>query len=222
VQRRSAACHPQGLIAGRMLGAADLCYLPRMAGEAAARLPTFVELYARIEQLPPGLTGEILSPGVLRVMSRPSRAHRLAHKQLARVLGPFDADSGGTGWWIELEAEIRFGERLLVPDLAGWRVERFEEPLTESPITAVPDWACEILSPSTGRDDRRLKLPTYAREGVRHVWLVEPEARLIEVFETREGRAVQLTSGVDEEVLELPPFVGATLDLAQLWAPRKA
>jgi Uma2 family endonuclease len=67
-----------------------------------------------------------------------------------------------------------------------------------------------------------LKLPTYAREGVRHVWLVEPEARLIEVFETREGRAVQLTSGVDEEVLELPPFVGATLDLAQLWAPRKA
>jgi len=141
-----------------------VCYLRSMAGEAAARLPTFVELYEQIERLAPGLTGEILSPGVLRVMSRPSRAHRLAHKQLARKLGPFDADSGGTGWWMELEAS----------------------------------------------------------EDVRHVWPIEPEARLVEVFETRDGRAVQPTSGVDDDVLELPPFVDAALDLAPLWAPRKA
>jgi Uma2 family endonuclease len=193
-----------------------------MPGEAAERPRTFAELYAEIERLEPGLTGEILTPGTLRVMSRPSRPHRLAHKQLARALGAFDADAGGRGWWIELEAEIRFGERLLVPVLAGWRVERLAGPPSESPITTVPDWTCEILSPSTSRDDRRLKLPRYASEGVGHVWLVEPEARLVEVFETRDGRAVLLTSGVDDDVLELPPFLGAALELAHLWERQRA
>ena len=40
-----------------------------------------------------------------------------------------------------------------------------------------PDWACEVLSPSTAPTDRAEKMPVYAREGVAYVWLVDPVAR---------------------------------------------
>ena len=39
-------------------------------GSAAERNATFEELYRAIQALPPGLTGEILEPGVIRTMGR--------------------------------------------------------------------------------------------------------------------------------------------------------
>ena len=44
----------------------------------------------------------------------------------------------------------------------------------------VPDWLCEILSPSTRSKDREIKLPLYARRGVNHVWLLDPVAQTLE------------------------------------------
>ena len=45
-----------------------------------------------------------------------------------------------------------------------------------------PDWVCEVVSPSTGRSDRVLKMPVYAREQVGHLWLVDPRLRTLEVY----------------------------------------
>jgi hypothetical protein len=42
---------------------------------AAKRTPTFDELYLEIERLAPGLTGQVLTPGVLTTMSRPGASH---------------------------------------------------------------------------------------------------------------------------------------------------
>jgi len=53
-----------------------------------------------------------------------------------------------------------------VPDLAGWRRERKLKFPTGHKIELVPDWICEILSPSTRSIDREIKLPLYARYGV--------------------------------------------------------
>ncbi|MBI2895836.1 MAG: hypothetical protein HYY06_19925 [Deltaproteobacteria bacterium] len=84
--------------------------------EPERRLPSFEELWSEIARLPPGTTGGILEPGVLKTMSRPGRAHGLAAKQCLRALAPFDRDVGGEGWWILAEPEIRLpGPRLAVP-----------------------------------------------------------------------------------------------------------
>jgi len=45
-----------------------------------------------------------------------------------------------------------------------------------------PDWACEVLSPSTAGVDRVRKARIYARERVQHVWLVDPAEKLLEVW----------------------------------------
>lgn len=189
--------------------------------EAARRVPTFEALYAEIEALPQGVTGEILEPGVIRAMSRPGKPHRGAARRLLRALDGFDANVGGRGWWIEVEAEIRLGDRLVVPDLAGWRVERVAELPDENPLTVVPDWACEILSPSTQRDDRVVKLPLYMERGVAHAWLVDPALRVVEVYEPQRGRPLLVQTAVDDAVVTLAPF-DAPLALAAWWLPPPA
>ncbi len=45
-----------------------------------------------------------------------------------------------------------------------------------------PDMVVEILSPSTRRHDRLVKLNLYQRAGVREYWIVSPEEQAVEVF----------------------------------------
>jgi hypothetical protein len=73
--------------------------------------------------------------------------------------------------------------------LASKRAGRDLGSFDENPIPIAPDWACEILSPTTARDDRRLKLPLYARAGVGWIWLLDTAARQVEIYETVGARA---------------------------------
>lgn len=45
-----------------------------------------------------------------------------------------------------------------------------------------PDMVIEILSPSTLRHDRIVKLDLYQRAGVREYWIADPQNRSIEVY----------------------------------------
>jgi Uma2 family endonuclease len=187
---------------------------------AAPKLKSFEELYAEIEAMPEGMTGEVLEPGQVHVtMGRPARPHRFTAKRIAASLRGFDVDEGGKGWWIEIEAEVRFGQRMLDPDLAGWRVERVPRMPRENPIAILPDWACEILSPSTAQIDRKKKLPRYVEEGVPWVWLVDPLVHLIEVYEPDpKGRPVLARTASEADRLVLPPFEGE-IDVGSFWLP---
>lgn len=190
--------------------------------QRAPQLPTFGELYRQIEALPQGVTGEILEPGVIRAMSRPGGPHRRSHRRITDSLRGSDIFVGGSGWWFEIEAEIRFLEELLaVPDVSGWRLDVPPSFVDANPIEVVPDFCCEILSPSTARDDRRLKLPLYARAGVGFIWLVDPELRLVEVYCTENQRPFLTLAAKDEDVLKLPPFEGE-IDVGRWWQPQPA
>src|SRR5687767_11928112 len=93
--------------------------------ESARRALSFDELYRRIRDLPEGKTGQILDAGELTVMSRPHPRHQRAMMGLGSALGPRNIDRGGSGWWILTEVEVRLpDDRLVVPDLLGYRVER--------------------------------------------------------------------------------------------------
>jgi Uma2 family endonuclease len=190
-------------------------------GSAAERVPRFEELYRVIEALPPGFTGEVLEPGVIRTMGRPGGGHRIAARGIARALGDDDRWEGGSGWWLEQEAEIRLlSDRLVVPDLSGWRLEerqRVPPPFTlENPIAERPDWCCEILSDSTRKVDREIKVPLYATAGVEWIWLVDPDARTVEVLRTVSGGVTiveRLAGGVRRSI---PPFA-SVVDTSRWW-----
>jgi len=192
-----------------------------MAGPARS-FRTFADLYGEIERLPEGMTGEILEEGVVRTMSRPGKRHRRSVRACLEALSGADANVRGTGWWIEIEAEIRLlKDRLAVPDLSGWRVERVSELPDQNPLTVLPDWCCEILSPSTARDDKRPKLPLYARAGIAWTWLVDPALRLIEVYQTINGLPTQVATAQEAEQRVLPPFE-LEISLEGWWLPGPA
>jgi len=178
-----------------------------MVSPARSTKKTFADLYGEIMRLPEGLTGEILEEGVLHVMSRPGKPHRRATRACLAALSGADENVAGTGWWIEIEAEVRLpNDRLVVPDLAGWRVERVPDLPNENPLTVLPDWCCEILSPSTGRDDKQKKLPLLARSGVPWSWLVNPAQRRVEVYQAISGLPSLVTIVQGDERRALPPF----------------
>jgi hypothetical protein len=117
--------------------------------------------------------------GTLYVMPRPTPRHASAATVLAGDLsGPFQRGRGGPGgWWILFEPELQLLElEPIVPDLAGWKVERLPSLPETAHFSIVPDWICEVLSKSTESLDRNEKLPLYAEHGVEHVWLLEVHA----------------------------------------------
>jgi Uma2 family endonuclease len=131
-----------------------------------------------------------------------------------RTAAPSISDRGGPGgWWILDEPEIHLMGDILVPDIAGWRRERMPRLPETAWFDLAPDWLCEILSPSTARVDRAEKLPIYARWGVPHVWLVDPDLRTLEAYENQSGRWVLLATLKDDEAVSLPPFDAISFSL---------
>nr|WP_164019093.1 Uma2 family endonuclease [Pyxidicoccus trucidator] len=174
--------------------------------------------YADLEALPPNQVGEIIA-GVLYASPRPATPHgRVASRVHGELYPPFERGSGGPGGWlIRFEEELHLGSDVLVPDLAGWRRERVPR-IPDAPfIEIAPDWLCEVLSPSTAALDRDQKMTVYAREGVRHVWLVEPRARTLEVFRLEGPHYVRLATYVGEATVRVEPFDAFPLELRVLW-----
>jgi Uma2 family endonuclease len=73
------------------------------------------------------------------------------------------------------------------------------------------------VSPGTERLDRARKMPAYAREGVRHLWLVNPLTQTLEVFRLAEGRWLLLATHGGSANVQAEPFEAVELDLAPLW-----
>lgn len=190
-----------------------------MVPSASMSAPARKATYADIEALPEHVTGELID-GVLYTQARPARAHLVVASELGIELGSvFGRGRGGRGGWVILdEPELHLGDDVLVPDLAAWRVERLPP---ASPRAAffdvVPDWVCEIASPSTSLRDRRIKMPVYARHGVNHLWLVEPLECRIEAYER--GGSRWIVDGVfgDDRDARVPPFDAATIDIVRIW-----
>lgn len=175
-------------------------------------------LYAELEKLPPNVVGEIVG-GELYASPRPASPHTRAASRLGgELLGPFDRGRGGPGGWVILsEPELHLGEDVLVPDLAGWRRERMPEMPHTAAFTLAPDWACEVLSPSTARLDRSRKMAVYAREGVRHFWLVDPLLQTLEVYRLESGRWSLLGTHAGVVTVHAEPFEALALELGALW-----
>lgn len=175
--------------------------------------------YEDVLAAPSDKVAEIVD-GELRLFPRRALPQAAAASALGEELGPpFKRGRGGPGGWILLdEPELHLGADVLVPDLAGWRRERLSVLPDEPFIEIAPDWACEVLSPSTAKSDRADKLPIYARESVRYAWLVDPTQRTLEVFRLEAARWSLLGTFKDDASVRAEPFEAIELDLAALWA----
>ncbi|MGC9193926.1 MAG: Uma2 family endonuclease [Syntrophobacteraceae bacterium] len=183
--------------------------------ESAKKKATYEDLYG----IPENMTGEIVD-GEMIVHPRPSRKHIFAASRLDKKLGaPYEFGEGGGpgGWIILVEPEIQLGEHTLVPDLAGWRKERFPVEEETNSISVAPDWICEILSPSTYRLDKIIKMPIYATCGVGFFWLIDPINRTLDAYRLESGKWVASGSFYEDDKVRAEPFQEVEFNLGDLW-----
>ncbi|MFZ5924102.1 MAG: Uma2 family endonuclease, partial [Bacillota bacterium] len=90
--------------------------------------------------------------------------------------------------------------------------------IKEANIWGAPDLVVEILSPGTAKWDREIKREVYARFGVRELWLVDPQARSIEVATLKDGALLTLQVYCVGTTLVSPLLPGFALDVEGLFA----
>lgn len=138
---------------------------------------------------------------------------------LGMLLGPFVRGHGGPGGWLLLfTPALHLGEgEVLVPELAGWRRDRMPQPPDGTAMTLTPDWVCEVLSLETVALDRGVKMLAYAQAGVRHLWLVDPGMRTLEVYRYEDEAWSLLDVHEASQTVRAEPFEALDLELGALW-----
>jgi Uma2 family endonuclease len=182
---------------------------------------------ADLMAIPPGERFHEIIDGELIKKAMPSGPHGRAQRVIGGRIGdPYDQPPGGRspgGWWIVTEVEVAFEpDQVYRPDVLGWRRERLPVLPKETPIVVLPDWVCEVLSPSNARNDRVKKMRVYHRCRVAHYWLVDPEEQSLSVFRwTPDGFLLALAALRGERV-RAEPFADVELDVDPLFGDEQA
>jgi Uma2 family endonuclease len=154
--------------------------------------------------------------GDLYVTPSPGRAHQEFVGNLFIVLKTFARTRELGDVFIAPFDVILEETSVVVPDLLFVGRDR-SGIVTDRGVRGAPDLIVEILSPGTARRDRVEKAKLYARHGVRHYWLADPETRALEVYELSEGQYRRTASLADDDSFAPSLFPGLTIQLGSLW-----
>lgn len=174
--------------------------------------------YRDLQAVPPHLVAEIID-GELFTHPRPSPRHGVASSALgARLMDAFQFGGGGPGGWIFIdEPELHLDQQVVVADIGGWRRERLTAVPATSYFELAPDWACEVLSASTERRDRTVKMRIYAEAGVANIWLIDPRLQILEAFALQREHWIKIGAWASDDEVRAPPFDAIAFSLADLW-----
>ena len=157
------------------------------------------------------------------MMATPSRIHQEISGELFRQLANF------------LEGKqcrvypAPFGVRLFARDGDGPEdVDTLVEPdisvvcdrskLDQHGCKGAPEMVIEILSPSTLRHDRLVKLNLYDQAGVLEYWIVDPQNRAVQVFRRDGGAALRICEEYGHtQVAKVSVLDGCFLELIKVF-----
>lgn len=172
--------------------------------------------YDDVLRAPENMVAELID-GELYTWPRPRARHGTAQTRiLIDVGGKYGIGHKPDAWWLITEPEVHLGSNAVVPDIGGWRPARMPR-LPDSHISLVPDWVCEVLSPSTARVDRGKKLATYARFGVPWAWYVDVDEHAFEVMRLDGEKWTIVEVFTEPEIVHAEPFPAADIDLGLIW-----
>lgn len=176
--------------------------------------PTTLEDWANMDEDEPGefVDGRVVEEEV------PTYLHETVVSWLLGILRIWGIPRGYPVFGSEAKIRVARG-RGRKPDVCmyaqGTRLRRGDSVSRKPPLLIV-----EVLSraPRDVKRDRFEKRNEYARFGVQHYWLVDPDARVFEFLSLGpDGRWVDAGVASDGKV-EVAGFEGLVLDLDQLWA----
>jgi Uma2 family endonuclease len=89
--------------------------------------------------------------------------------------------------------------------------------LTDAGAEGAPDLVIEILSPKTRQLDLVQKRRVYAREGVRELWIIDPEPQTVTIYRFEENLSEPAATLLETEQLVTPIFPGLEIDLQRVF-----
>ncbi len=154
--------------------------------------------------------------GRLYMTPAPVTRHQRVVMRLCSALSRILVDSGrGEAFCTPLMVEFPGTGDRVQPDLLFISHER-RAIIGEKQVTGAPDLVIEVLSPSTARRDRGVKLDLYARHGVRQYWIVDPDEDSVDVWRFGDESGHERFSG------ELPVRLGrerrGLIDLGEVFS----
>lgn len=133
-----------------------------------------------------------LIDGVPSMLASPTYAHQMIvgeiHRQVATylrgktckaVMSPFDVRLFETENSSETDVNT-----VVIPDMS---IICDRSKLDNRGCKGAPDMVVEVLSPSTQRQDRLVKLKLYQKAGVREYWIVDPDSKTVQVYLLKNG-----------------------------------
>ena len=135
-----------------------------------------------VQQLPDDGNRYEAIDGELCVTPAPSLRHQRILMRLTLALHHLLVESGhGELFFAPTGVEFPATEEGVQPDLLFVSNQR-RGILADPWIRGAPDLVVEILSPTTAHRDRGVKRKLYDRQGVSVYWIVDPDARAVEVW----------------------------------------
>jgi Uma2 family endonuclease len=131
--------------------------------------------------------------GDLYEMPSPTGAHARVIARIIALLMPLVAKLGGE--WLTAPIDVFFrGAEPVQPDVLVL-LPGSQGRVVRRGVEGAPDLIVEVLSPSNRGHDLLTKRALYARAGVREYWIVDPEARTLEIL-TLDRDALHLADAV--------------------------
>lgn len=167
---------------------------------------------AELEAVPEAKRGELIR-GEMQPVSPTNPAHFLL---TGRIFGPLwafvsERDLGVVGSEGGFTLEVG-PDTVLAPDVAFVRREAFPPKGKRLGFPRiVPDLVVEVLSPSNSASEMNEKVRIYLAAGVRLVWIVDPVAEVVTVYEP-DGAARLLRPGEALDGGEVLPGFALALD----------
>ncbi len=157
-----------------------------------------------------------LSEGRLIMPPHPTDSHQFTLGELYVILRGFVNERDlGTVRFAPLPVRL-WPDKIREPDI--FYVSREHADRIGEQYYSPPDLAVEVISPSTRLTDRRDKFGEYAQAGIQEYWLVDPEARTVEVFVLQEGEYKLLGKWGPGEVVRSALLAGFEVVVNKIFA----
>ena len=146
----------------------------------------------------------------------------LTHEHIVMMLGFFLTTwrmTGGGGFVLASGYKVRIDDETgFMPDVQYFRRGRS---IPEHGLEAGgPDLAIEVISPSSGRFDRGIKLESYGVIGTPEYWIVDPEQKTLHRYLLRGGELIVEEALVGDVIFRPSTFPSLEVPLRELWTLR--
>jgi Uma2 family endonuclease len=159
-----------------------------------------------------------LVEGELRMAPAPNRYHQRIVLNIAFLIQQWVETGGGEGEVNVAPFDVYLdNENVFQPDVLYFSPDNYGV-LTDAGCEGAPDLVVEVLSPGTRDIDLGPKKKIYASNGVREMWVVDPDPRTLDVYHLAEDVEKPVAQIGDEDVLVSDVLPGLELCGASIFA----